>query len=43
VTKQLEAESIQVLKMSPEAITAFVQAEIERWGPIAKKVGASPQ
>jgi tripartite-type tricarboxylate transporter receptor subunit TctC len=43
VTKQLEAEAIQVLKMDPEAFTAFVQAEIERWTPIAKKVAVQPQ
>jgi len=43
VTKQLEAESIQVLKMDPEAFTAFVQGEIDRWAPIAKKVAVQPQ
>jgi len=43
VAKQLEAESIQVLKMNPEALTAFVQAEIDRWTPLARKLGAQPQ
>jgi len=43
VTKQLEAESIQVLKMDAEAFTAFVRAEIDRWAPIAKKVAVQPQ
>jgi len=42
VTKQLEAEAIQVLKLDAEAFTAFVQSEIARWGPIAKKVTAQP-
>jgi tripartite-type tricarboxylate transporter receptor subunit TctC len=43
LAQHLEAEAIQVLKMDAEAFTAFVQAEIDRWAPIAKKVAAQPQ
>jgi tripartite-type tricarboxylate transporter receptor subunit TctC len=39
VARQLEHESIEVLKMNAADFTAFVQREIERWGPFAKAVG----
>ena len=39
VARQLEAEAIEVLRLSPEDFTAFVQAEIDRWGPIARRIG----
>jgi tripartite-type tricarboxylate transporter receptor subunit TctC len=39
VARQLESEAIEVLRLSPENFTAFVQAEIDRWGPIARRIG----
>jgi tripartite-type tricarboxylate transporter receptor subunit TctC len=43
VARQLEAESIEVLKMNAEQFTAFVQAELDRWGPIAKTIQVKPE
>jgi tripartite-type tricarboxylate transporter receptor subunit TctC len=40
VTGQLENESIEVLRLSAADFTAFVQRELERWGPLAKAVGS---
>jgi tripartite-type tricarboxylate transporter receptor subunit TctC len=42
VARQLESEAIEVLRLSPEDFTAFVQAEIDRWGPIARRIGKTP-
>jgi tripartite-type tricarboxylate transporter receptor subunit TctC len=39
VARQLESEAIEVLRLSPEDFTTFVQAEIDRWGPIARRIG----
>jgi len=39
VTRQLENESIEVLRLNAADFTAFVQREVERWGPLAKAVG----
>jgi len=39
VTRQLENESIEVLRLSASDFTAFVQREVERWAPLAKAVG----
>jgi tripartite-type tricarboxylate transporter receptor subunit TctC len=43
VAKQLETETIQTQRMSAEQFSAFVQAEIDRWTPIAKSTGVKPQ
>ena len=40
VARQLENEAIQVLKLNAPALTNFVQSELNRWGPIAKAIGA---
>jgi len=39
VTRQLENESIEVLRLNAADFTAFVQRELDRWGPLAKAVG----
>jgi tripartite-type tricarboxylate transporter receptor subunit TctC len=41
VQKRLEHEEIDTIPMSPEEFTKFVEAEIQRWGPVAKAVGAA--
>jgi tripartite-type tricarboxylate transporter receptor subunit TctC len=41
VQKRLENEEIETIPMSPEEFTKFVEAEIGRWGPVAKSVGAA--
>jgi tripartite-type tricarboxylate transporter receptor subunit TctC len=42
VARQLEHESIEVLKMSATEFTGFVKGEVDRWGPLAKAVGGKP-
>jgi tripartite-type tricarboxylate transporter receptor subunit TctC len=39
VKKRYEKDAIEVTPMTPEAITAYMASEIEKWGPIAKKLG----
>jgi tripartite-type tricarboxylate transporter receptor subunit TctC len=39
----VETETIQTQKMNAEEFTAFVQAEIDRWTPIALSTGVKPQ
>ena len=38
VSKRLADEGFETEKMSPAALTAFVQNEISKWGPLAKKL-----
>ena len=38
VSKRLVDEGFETEKMSPAALTAFVQNEITKWGPLAKKL-----
>lgn len=38
VSKRLTDEGFETEKMSPAALTAFVQNEITKWGPLAKKL-----
>jgi len=38
VREKLAQEAMETEKMSPQEFTRFVQAEIDRWGPIARQV-----
>ncbi len=40
VRQRLERDGIEPEEMSPEAFTAFVKAEIERWTPVVRASGA---
>ncbi len=42
VRNRLLAEGFELATMSPTALTAFVQAELLKWGPLAKKL-ATPE
>jgi tripartite-type tricarboxylate transporter receptor subunit TctC len=42
VRKQLEREGVETGSMTPEAYTAFIRREIEKWAPIASGITASP-
>jgi tripartite-type tricarboxylate transporter receptor subunit TctC len=37
VRKRLETEGMEIEKMSADAFTKFVQAEIDKWAPVAKQ------
>jgi tripartite-type tricarboxylate transporter receptor subunit TctC len=41
VQKRLAHEAIETKGMTPEEFTQFVQSQIERWGPVAKAMGAA--
>jgi tripartite-type tricarboxylate transporter receptor subunit TctC len=41
VQKRLAHEAIETKAMTPEEFTKFVEAEIQRWGPVAKAMGAA--
>jgi tripartite-type tricarboxylate transporter receptor subunit TctC len=40
VQKRLAHEAIETKAMTPDEFTKFVEAEIGRWGPVAKAMGA---
>jgi tripartite-type tricarboxylate transporter receptor subunit TctC len=42
VQRQLADDAIAAEPMSPAAVTAFVTAEVQKWGPVARQVMASP-
>jgi tripartite-type tricarboxylate transporter receptor subunit TctC len=42
VRERLKTEGIVPTPMDPKAFTAFVAAEVKRWGPIVKASGAKP-
>jgi tripartite-type tricarboxylate transporter receptor subunit TctC len=41
VKDRLIAEGFELEKMSPQEVTAFVRAGLERWGPLAKRLMAA--
>ncbi len=41
VRDRLDADGFESAKMSPAELTAFVQGELAKWGPLAKKLTAS--
>ncbi len=43
IRQRLDREAIHAEPLSPAQFTAFVQAEINRWTPIAKASGAKPE
>jgi len=40
VRQRLDAEGFERQKMSPAALTAFIQSELTKWAPLAKKLVA---
>jgi tripartite-type tricarboxylate transporter receptor subunit TctC len=38
VKDRLQAEGFELTKMSPAELTAYVRANLERWGPLAKRL-----
>lgn len=38
VSKRLTDEGFEIERMSPSALTAFIQDQITKWGPLAKKL-----
>lgn len=38
VRTQLDRQGIEVQKMTPDELTAFVEAQLAKWGPFAKKL-----
>ena len=43
VHKRLTDEGFELEKMSPAELTAFVQSELVKWGPLAKKLAPPPE
>ncbi len=41
VQKHLETEMVQTRKMTPAEATAFMQAEVNKWAPVARRVAAA--
>jgi tripartite-type tricarboxylate transporter receptor subunit TctC len=41
VRTQLDRQGIEIQKMTPDELTAFVEAQLAKWGPFAKKLLAS--
>src|SRR5262245_30767659 len=41
VRTQFDRQGIEIETMTPEELTAFVQSQITKWGPIAKKLSAT--
>jgi hypothetical protein len=41
VKDRLIAEGFELEKMSPQEVTAFVRAGLDRWGPLAKRLVAA--
>jgi tripartite-type tricarboxylate transporter receptor subunit TctC len=39
VRKRLERDAIETRAMTSQEFTAFMASEIEKWGPLAKRVG----
>lgn len=39
VKKQIEQESVQTKAMTSAQMTQFMQSEIDKWGPVVKKIG----
>src|SRR5262249_52513350 len=42
VRERLDADGFERATMSPTELTAFVQAELAKWRPLAKKLSANP-
>lgn len=42
VRRRLSDDAIVTEPMSPQAFTAFMASEVAKWGPIAKRIAASP-
>ena len=42
VQKRLALDAIETRAMSPQEYTAFIEAEIERWAPLARSLAANP-
>jgi tripartite-type tricarboxylate transporter receptor subunit TctC len=40
IRKQLELEDVEAKAMSPSEITQFMQSEVDKWAPVARKVTA---
>ena len=38
VSKRLSDEGFEIEKLSPAALTAFIQDQIVKWGPLAQKL-----
>jgi tripartite-type tricarboxylate transporter receptor subunit TctC len=38
----MDVEQMETEKMSPEEFTKFVEAEIKKWGPVAKTITMPP-
>ena len=43
VRERIEKDAITTDPLSPAEFTQYVEKEIERWGPIAKASGATPE
>jgi tripartite-type tricarboxylate transporter receptor subunit TctC len=43
IRERLEKDSIATEPLSPAEFTQYIAKEIERWGPIAKASGATPE
>jgi tripartite-type tricarboxylate transporter receptor subunit TctC len=43
VRKHLESEMVQTQAMTPEQTTAFMQSEVDKWAPTARRVAAQAQ
>ena len=41
VRTQLDRQGIEIQKMTPDELTAFVEAQLAKWGPFAKKLLSS--
>ena len=42
VRRRLADDAVVAEPMSPQAVTAFVTSEVRKWGPISRRVMASP-
>jgi tripartite-type tricarboxylate transporter receptor subunit TctC len=43
VRKHLESEMVQTQAMTPEQTTAFMQSEVDKWAPTARRIAAQAQ